>query len=197
MSLQFDKDLSVLGWEEVKRRQLQRMPLVDEWIQLIQLQSGNSVLDIGPGPGMFTLRYAEAVGNTGNVIALEKSQGAIEFLLKEFNQRYSNIKVVMGDAEEFKFGSIGPVDIIMATDILHHTDSPKQILKNLYGHIHSKETRILVSESDPNSMGQYGPPISHRIPANDMRDWIKEVDFSIISHGRQQYEHYYFLLNKE
>jgi len=96
--MEFHKDLSYLGWEKVRDRQLQRLPLVKEWASMVCLKKGSSLLDIGPGPGTFLDEYASIVGPEGQIIALEKSQEAIRFGLKEMN--HSNVRIVCWDAEK-------------------------------------------------------------------------------------------------
>lgn len=195
--MQFHKNLSLTGWEEVKNRQLQRLPLIEEWINFVQMESGHSVLDIGPGPGVFTLRYAEVVGTSGQVTALEKSEEAIEYLLKTLSLSHKrNVEVIMGDAEEVALEGKGPFDIILLTDILHHTESPTKILKNVYENIHSQDSRILISEFDPESDGLIGPPLEKRLSEAHLLDSLRDIGFKVISNGKQLLEHYYIIAHK-
>jgi 2-polyprenyl-3-methyl-5-hydroxy-6-metoxy-1,4-benzoquinol methylase len=194
--MQFYKDLSLLGWEEVRKRQQHRLPLVDEWIKLAQMEAGNSIIDIGPGPGVFTSRYAETVGNTGTVTALEKSQEAIEYLENNLSRTNTNIEVICGDAEEIDLNAVGPFDIIMLTDILHHADSPTKILQNIFATVHTKDSRILISEFDPDSSGEIGPPIHKRLGEKYLFDVLRNTGFTVVDSGKQLYEHYYILAQK-
>ena len=94
----FKKDLSLIGWDEVKRRQLERFSLVSHWIELTNLAAGMTVVDIGPGPGVFTRKYAQTIGSRGKVYAIEKSPQALEFLLMELNN-VLNVEIRLADAE--------------------------------------------------------------------------------------------------
>ncbi|SOC15223.1 methyltransferase family protein [Ureibacillus xyleni] len=121
--MHFHKDLSYVGWEEVKRRQLERVPLVDEWIKLVNMKKGETVLDIGTGPGVFTLQYANFVGEDGKIYALDQSKEALDFFLKEMGEKKNNIMPICRNAET-SLDNVGNVDIVMITDVLHHADSP-------------------------------------------------------------------------
>lgn len=81
----------------VREPQLQRLPLVNEWASLVCLNKGASLLDIGSGPVVFLNEYASIVGSEGQIIALEKSQEAIQYALKDMN--YSNVRFFCWDAE--------------------------------------------------------------------------------------------------
>lgn len=191
--MRFHKDLSVLGWEEVRKRQLLRMPIVDEWLRLIRLKPGDSVLDIGPGPGLFTLRYEEEVGDAGKVTALEKSKEAVEYLLPELSRINSHIEVIAGDAEQVDLKKIGSFDVIMLTDILHHADSPKRILKNIKDTLSSSDARIFISEFDPESDCEFGPPLDKRLSDKHLLDVMRDIGFTVIASGKQSFEHYYII----
>lgn len=193
--MEFQKDLSHVEWEEVKRRQLQRIPLVYEWIKLVGMKQGLSVLDIGTGPGVFTKEYASVVQDKGIIYALDKSNEALEFLLKEINKhKIGNIQIIRGDAE-ISMDHIGKADIVMITDILHHTDSPFDIIRNVYKHI-DEDGCVLIAEFDPDSEGHIGPPLKNRLPKEEIKKLVQTIGFQVVREGNQEFEHYYLLIQK-
>lgn len=195
--MQFQKDLSYLGWDEVKKRQLQRLPLVDEWIKLVGMKEGITILDIGPVPGVFTLRYADAVGTTGRVTALDKSREALTYLAREFyHYQINSVEIMMGDAEEVNFDGIRAFDIIMLTDILHHAVTPERILENIYLHFNKSEGHILISEFDPDSSGEFGPPLQARLCEKYLSHLLRKIGFTVIASGKQNFEHYYLFVGR-
>ncbi len=189
----FFKDVSKLGWEEVKKRQSQRLPLVREWIKLTNMDTGSKILDIGPGPGVFLTEYMNRVGNEGEVYVLEKSEEAVSLLRQEFKNTKS-LTIINGDAER-NSEVMDLVDIVMVTDILHHTDAPERVLQNLYQNIKPK-TRVLISEFDPNAKGLIGPPLQNRLKMKVVEQLVKQVGFEVIEKDHQEYEHYYIMATK-
>ncbi|MBP1934912.1 class I SAM-dependent methyltransferase [Ammoniphilus resinae] len=192
--MEFHKDLSNVGWEKVKRRQLQRESLVYEWIELVGMKQGSSVLDIGTGPGVFTLKYSRAVGNKGEIYALDQSKEALDLFLKDIDGNNKNIKPIYTNAEG-SLDPVGKVDIVMITDVLHHADSPVDIIRNVYQHINGNGC-ALIAEFDPESEGHIGPPLKNRISKEEMKELVQTVGFQIVKEGKQEYEHYYMLLKK-
>ncbi len=88
--MEFRKDLSNLAWEEVRKRQLLRFPLVSEWIKITGMVEGQYILDIGSGPGVFTCEYAKVVGPMGRVVSIEKNQQEpLGFLSSKRNPKIS------------------------------------------------------------------------------------------------------------
>lgn len=192
--MEFHKDLSHVGWEEVKRRQLQRESLVYEWIELVGMKPGKSVLDIGTGPGVFTLKYARVVGNEGTIYALDQSKEALDLLVDATDRKHNNIHTVCADAE-MPLPSVEGVDIVMITDILHHAHSPVRVIRNIYQHI-KLHGSVLISEFDPSSEGHIGPPLQNRISKEEIKKLVQMEAFQIIKEGKQEHEHYYLLLKK-
>ncbi|WP_166246202.1 class I SAM-dependent methyltransferase [Paenibacillus turpanensis] len=192
--MDFRKDLSHLGWGEVKRKQLQRASLADEWIQLVQMRRGSTVLDIGTGPGVFTLLYAQVVGDEGVIYAVDQSKEALLSLLDGVEGKLNNIVPFCKNAEDALDG-IGTVEIVMLTDVLHHADTPAAIIQNAYQHI-DESGYVLIAEFDSECEGLIGPPLVHRIPQEEVRNIVQSVGFQVVKEGKQDYEHYYLLLRK-
>jgi ubiquinone/menaquinone biosynthesis C-methylase UbiE len=189
----FSKDVSKLGWEEIKRRQSHRLPLAHQWVQLTKMEMGSKVLDIGPGPGVFLTEYVSRVGSEGEVYAIEKSEEAVSLLRQEF-KKAKNVTIFHGDAEQHS-DAMDVVDIVMITDILHHTDAPDRVLQNVYENIKPK-TRVLISEFDPDAEGMIGPPLRYRLLLKGVEQMVKQAGFEVIDKGHQKYEHYYIVASK-
>lgn len=52
----------------------------DEVMALVAAEPGQSVADIGAGPGFFAFRFAEAVGSAGSVYAVELNRSHLEYM---------------------------------------------------------------------------------------------------------------------
>lgn len=189
----FRRDLSLIGWDEVKRRQLQRSALGSEWIQITGMACGMQVIDIGPGPGVFTRQYARTVGESGRIFAVEKSPEAIEHLRREL-QGLANVEVLLRDAEQGLEGTPVP-DMVMITDVLHHTESPAKILGSVYS-LASSASKVLIAEFNACAEGIIGPPLAVRIKIEDVVEMALSAGFLVDKTGTQTHEHYYVLLRK-
>jgi 16S rRNA (adenine1518-N6/adenine1519-N6)-dimethyltransferase len=75
-----------------------------------QLQPGERVLEVGPGPGNLTDRLAASVGPQGNVVAIE-ADSALAAALKG---RWANVQLVDGDAVQTDLAAFGRFDRIVA-----------------------------------------------------------------------------------
>jgi SAM-dependent methyltransferase len=66
---------------------------------------GDTIIDVGCGPGYATMDLAEIVGATGRVIAVDRSHRFLEALERNRRERaFDNIKVVESDLDAARFG---------------------------------------------------------------------------------------------
>jgi|GEM_PF-3130675 len=186
----FHQNVSRMGWEEVRRRQLHRLPLVAEWMEWTRMSAGSRVLDIGPGPGVFFHEYVQRAGETGAVWALEKWEEAAE-VLRAVYKDVRHVTIVQGDAEKDGAG-MEQAEIILVTDVLHHTDEPMLILQNIARHIRPG-AQVLIAEFDPQGDGLIGPPLSRRIGMEAMEAMAAAAGLVVQHKHKQAYEHYCLL----
>jgi ubiquinone/menaquinone biosynthesis C-methylase UbiE len=85
------------------------------------LQSGQQVLEVGCGPGFFTIPAAKIVGETGNITAIDINPLAVKHVQTKIKaQAVINAKIVLADAAHthlpdqgfdlvFVFGFVRPV----------------------------------------------------------------------------------------
>jgi ubiquinone/menaquinone biosynthesis C-methylase UbiE len=65
------------------------------------LKPGQAVLEVGCGPGFFTVPAARAVGGTGRVLALDVNPFAVEHVQRKIEREgASNASVILADAAQ-------------------------------------------------------------------------------------------------
>ena len=101
-------------------------PSRDAWqqpekvVEALTLRPGDSVADIGAGPGYFTLRFARAVGPTGKVYGVDISREMLDYLEKQAKSEHlTNIQPVLAEPHDPQLPAV-PADVIFICDTLHH-----------------------------------------------------------------------------
>ncbi len=97
-------------WNEVAPRYHKRWASVSigpfqstaKLIELVDINKGNTVLDLACGTGVVTKKIRKKVGNLGYVIGADTSITAIK-IAKKWNEREKNLDFVNVDAEKFYF----------------------------------------------------------------------------------------------
>jgi SAM-dependent methyltransferase len=97
---------------------------------LPSLRSGQSLLDVGSGPGTITVDLAERVA-PGRVTALETSENTAALTRAEADRRgCSTIDVVVGDVHALDLPTAG-YDVVHAHQVLQHVADPVTALREM------------------------------------------------------------------
>lgn len=189
MEGEYRKDLSHTTWDRVYARQALRADLVADWFAALDLKPGDTVVDVGSGPGFISLLAAERVGPQGRVIAIDRSAEALDYLARMQAERgLTWIERITADAETMAPVE-GRVDAALLTMMLHHTDDPGRLLRQVAG-VLPAGTRVVVAEFDPEGPGEVGPPRDHRIAAGQVQQLCGAAGLAV-SYVRQQTPDHY------
>ena len=191
----YRKDLSHITWDQVYARQVQRAPLVDDWMDALRLKAGDRVLDVGPGPGFVSFLLAAQVGPAGLVYAVDPSADALAYLDRLQKERgIANIETHVADAATLELPGV-QVDAALIAMVLHHTDDPAGILRNA-ARLLKPGGLALVAEFDPDGPCDHGPPRAHRLTPYQIQTWCEAAGLSTLHQRRQTPEHYMVALQR-
>lgn len=109
------------------------------------LREGITFLDIGCGPGLFSIAAAEIVGKKGKVIAADLQQGMLDRLKKKISNRAIKKTIKLVKSSEDSINVKEKVDFILALYVVHETIDEKRFLKQLYK-VMKKNSRLLIIE---------------------------------------------------
>jgi SAM-dependent methyltransferase len=120
---------------EVERLGLQhrlwRPRMLDAW-RRAGIGPGQSVVDVGAGPGHATLDLAELVGPAGSVLAVERSARFLETLHARAAQRgLANVRTLEADVVLQDFGVAG-LDAAWCRWVLCFVTDPARVLQHIY-----------------------------------------------------------------
>jgi len=85
----------------------------------VYVGAGQTVADLGCGPGFYTLALAGSVGPAGQVFAVDSDARAIRALQRKATRRgYAHISAHVGSAADLCFIADGAVDFVLADGLL-------------------------------------------------------------------------------
>jgi len=105
-----------------------------EVLRKVGVKKGETVLDYGCGPGIFTIPCAKIVGGEGKTYALEVRPHVLERVKeKARNEGLGNIETVLSDSSKVTTGLPDEsVDAILVYDVMHAIDDRQGLLKELH-----------------------------------------------------------------
>lgn len=94
------------------------------------VKEGNTILDVGCGPGVFSVAMAEMVGKSGKVIAADLQDGMLEKVKSKLNESNRNI-IKLHKCGEDKIGVNEKVDFVLVFYVLHEVPSQEGFLREI------------------------------------------------------------------
>lgn len=85
------------------------------------LNKGMTVLDVGCGPGFFTIDMAKCVGKTGTVIAADLQKGMLEKIKRKINGTEIKDNIILHQCGKQSLGIKEPIDFALAFYMVHET----------------------------------------------------------------------------
>mgnify|MGYP003466132549 CR=1 FL=1 len=95
------------------------------------IEEGMTVLDIGCGPGFFSIDVAQMVGRSGRVIASDLQEGMLQKLRDKIQGTELEERITLHQCEEDKVGVSVNVDFVLAFYMVHEVPNPKQFFKEI------------------------------------------------------------------
>jgi ubiquinone/menaquinone biosynthesis C-methylase UbiE len=131
----------------------------NEIVASLGITPGSAVADIGAGTGLFMGLFAEAVGESGRVFAVDISPKFIERLRTRASQPgLESVTVVLGKERSVELGEAS-IDLAFVCDTYHHFEYPRSTLASLHRAIRPGGSLVIVDFK--------------RIPG-ESRDWVLE-----------------------
>jgi ubiquinone/menaquinone biosynthesis C-methylase UbiE len=118
------------------------------------IKPGMTVIDLGCGPGVFTVEIARLLSGSGKVIAADIQEGMLKIVAEKVNGTDHQNKVVLHKCEQNKTGLTERADFILAFWVIHEIPDHNSLfgelaeLLNPGGKILIAEPRLHVTASD-------------------------------------------------
>lgn len=105
---------------------------------------GLRVADVGAGTGLFTFAFAEAVGPSGRVYAIDITPKFIQHLRREIRRRkVRNVTPVLNQPRSVALPA-NSVDVIFLCDAYHHFEYPRSMNRSMFRALKPGGTLVLI-----------------------------------------------------
>jgi ubiquinone/menaquinone biosynthesis C-methylase UbiE len=104
---------------------------IERVMDLLGIEPGKTVADIGAGSGWFTVRAAKRVTSSGTVYAVDINPEAIHYIEQRARkEQLTNIKTILGH-EDNPLLPAGQIDAVLMLKTYHEIAKPVALLRNL------------------------------------------------------------------
>lgn len=154
---------------------------VDEIISQLHIKVGSTIADIGAGTGYFSLPFAKAVGNAGNVLAVDFQKEMLALIREKLGRlgTPANIGLVEGEAARTGLANES-CDIVFMANIWHELDDHPEVLKES-ARILRADGVLAIIDWRADLPASPGPPREHRVSLKEVESTLLHNDWSILS----------------
>lgn len=109
------------------------------------IKEGQTVLDLGCGPGFFSLAMAEMVGEKGRVISVDIQEEMLQMLREKSERAGLKSRIVPHKSQPDKVGLSEMAHFALAFYMIHEVPDKKKFLGEVASHL-KPEGRLLIVE---------------------------------------------------
>ena len=109
------------------------------------VRPGQTVADVGCGPGFFTMALAKLVGPNGRVIAIDLERSLLEIVRRNAGKHGFEGRIAIQRCTSESTGLGEPVDFVLCFWVMHEVKFPKRVFSELY-QVMKKDALLLIAE---------------------------------------------------
>jgi len=108
------------------------------------IEEGMEVLDIGCGPGFFSIEMAQMVGKSGRVIAADLQEGMLQKLREKIQGTELGERITLHKSEANRIGVSEKVDFVLSFYVVHELPNQKGFFEELQSILKPKGQALIV-----------------------------------------------------
>ena len=109
------------------------------------VRAGMTALDVGCGPGFFSIDMAEMVGESGRIIAADLQEGMLEKLKEKIKETELEGRIRLHKCQEEKIGVSESVDFVLLCYVVHEIKNQEEFFNEIVT-ILRPEGQVLIVE---------------------------------------------------
>ena len=95
------------------------------------IEKGMTVLDVGCGPGFFSIDMAQMVGKSGRVIASDLQEGMLQKVREKIKTTELEARITLHKCEDNKIGVLEHVDFVLLFYMVHEVLNKKNFFNEI------------------------------------------------------------------
>jgi SAM-dependent methyltransferase len=182
-------DAYILAQEDPGRAAWQKP---DQVLDVLDLRPGQTLCDIGAGPGYFALRAARRVGPTGRVFAVDVDPRILDALRARIEQAHlENVTPVLGLGTDPLLPPLS-CDVVLIIDVYHHFPERPAYLRRLVGLLRAGGRLVAIDWQKGKT--PIGPPAEHRVSREEFLADAAKAGLHVVNEPTLLLPNQYFVI---
>lgn len=166
----------------------------EQLLRGLGLKEGDTMADIGCGPGFFTVPAALIVGERGVVLAADVQGEMLSAVKSRVTEKgLKNVRVVKTSDTDVPIPA-DSCDFVLLAFVLHEVDNRASFLHKV-GKLLKKKARLAVLEWQPIAE-ENGPPTENRIAPETVAEDAAAAGLQVLDRHDLNDHHYVFVLGR-
>jgi ubiquinone/menaquinone biosynthesis C-methylase UbiE len=106
---------------------------------------GMIILDLGCGPGFFSIAMAEMVGKKGKIIAVDLQEGMLQKLKNKIKETKIEERIKLHKCEKERIGVSDKIDFLLAFYMVHEVPDQDKLFREIRSML-KEEGKVLIVE---------------------------------------------------
>ena len=165
-------------------------------VNALSIKTGMAIADIGAGTGFYTYLFAQEVGASGKVYAVDISENFIKnILIRARQKKLGNIEGIINSQKSTNLES-NSIDLAFICDTYHHFEYPQSMLASIHQALRAGGEFVIIDYRKQPGVSS-GWVMSH-VRANE-KDVIREVEiagFNLTDRSELLHENFFLKFSK-
>lgn len=160
-------------------------------VAALELKSGMTVADLGAGTGFYTFLFAQQVGNSGQIYAVDISKNFIEHIQHEARSRgLHNIEGIVNTQQSTQL-PVEALDLVFVCDTYHHFEYPQAMLASIHQALRQKGQLVIIDFRKQSGLSS-GWVMSHvRADETAVINEVETAGFKLVEQSTLFHENYF------
>ena len=167
---------------------------IDEIVAKLQLKPGETIADIGAGPGLFEVQLAKAVSPYGKVYAEDIDAGFFPEIKKKAMEAYvNNVETVLGQYTDPNLPAKN-LDVVFFHDVLHHIQDRAGYLKTVTRYLKGSGRIVVIDFEAGQSPHKDQPDL--QVSRQQLAMWAKDAGLKQVEDVKMFPDKYFLVYSK-
>ncbi len=161
------------------RKASRKQSRADEILKTLNIQPGQTIVDIGSGGGFFTFLFSHLVGDKGTVYAIDTNEDFLEYINRQAAENdLTNIKTVLA-TEEYIPISHHSVDLVFVRNVYHHLQNRVQYFTQVKQLLTAFARVTIIEYSRHGSILSFHRRCGHNVPQEIIVEEMNKAGYTV------------------